>query len=131
MYLEISGDVGCSELFVSGDVLAFTDGSFVNDNLGYAFCIFSEADCRFPIFEYQALLTPHKTILDAEATALICGLEAAIALPQEGTIYLISDSRAALKMFRLRPTFVVYIAGAAGCRGRGRVEEKTDPTTVF
>ena len=40
------------------------------------------------LMEYKALLTPRKTILDAEATALICGLDAALALPHSGSIFL-------------------------------------------
>lgn len=49
--------------------------------------------------DYHALLTPRKTILDAEATALICGLDAALALPHTGSIYLLSDCRPALRIF--------------------------------
>ena len=82
-------------------MLVFTDGSFCNEKLGYSFCIFLDRECLFPIFEYKALLNPHKTILDAEAIALLSGLDAALALPHAtGTIYLISDCRAALHLFR-------------------------------
>ena len=48
--------------------------------------------------EFKALLTPRKTILDAEATALICGLDAALAFPFAGSIFLLSDCRAALRI---------------------------------
>lgn len=47
--------------------------------------------------------TPRKTLLDAEATALVCGLDAALALPQRGGIFLISDCPAALRIFQVGP----------------------------
>ena len=101
--LGISGDVVCKNLFVAGDLLVFTDGSFDGDKLGFAFCIFSDRDCLFPLFEFQGVLTSRKTILDAEATALLSGLDTAISQPHTGTIYLISDCRAALTMFQTEP----------------------------
>ena len=75
----------------------------MDGKLGYSFVIYQDADCLFPMFEYSALLTPRKTILDAEATALVCGLDAALALPLPGKIYLISDCRAALRILQTAP----------------------------
>ena len=49
--------------------------------------------------EYSARLTPRKTILGAEATALVCGLDASLAIPFTGSIFLLSDCRAALRIF--------------------------------
>ena len=99
--LDISGDVVCKDMFEEGDLVVFTDGSFRDQKLGFSFVIFQDADCIFPIFEYSALLTPRKTILDAEATALVCGLDAALTLPHQGRIFLISDCRAALRIFQV------------------------------
>ena len=101
--LDESGDVVCNELFKEGDLLVFTDGSFQDQKLGFSFVIFQDADCKFPLFEYNALLTPRKTILDAEATALVCGLDAALTLPHRGRIFLISDCRAALRLLQIGP----------------------------
>ena len=101
--LDVSCDVVCNELFQRGDLLVFTDGSYKEDKLGFSFCIFSEKECLFPLFEFKGLLTSRKTILDAEATALLHGLDAAIALPYSGSIYLISDCRAALSIFQTGP----------------------------
>ena len=98
---DYTGDIVCRDEFVEGDVLVFTAGSFRDDNLGYSFCIILDKESLFPVFEYKALLNPRKTILDAEATALLCGLDAALALPQAARkIYLISDCRAALHLVR-------------------------------
>ena len=102
--LNESGDVVCKEMFKEGDVLVFTDGSFQNQKLGFSFVIFQDADCKFPLFKYNALLTSRKTILDAEATALVCGLDCALTLPQRGRIFLISDCRAALRLFQVGPS---------------------------
>lgn len=71
--------------------------------MGFAFCIFSKAECLFPLFEFKGLLTPRRTILDAEATALVLGLDAALSLPHTGSIFLISDCRAALMIFQDSP----------------------------
>ena len=81
-----------------GDIIVCTDGSFDGNVLSYSFCIFDKVDCRLPLMEFKALLTPRKTILDAEATALICGLDAALAFPFAGSIFLLSDCRAALRI---------------------------------
>ena len=102
--LDVPGDVVCKELFVDGDLIVFTDGSYCDLKLGFSFVIFQDADCIVPLFEYCALLTPRKTILDAEATALVCGLDAALALPHKGKIFLISDCRAALRIFQVGPS---------------------------
>lgn len=48
-------------------------------------------------------MTSCKTILDAEATALVCGLDAALALPTRGKIFLISVCRAALRILQNGP----------------------------
>ena len=101
--LDISGDVVCKDMFEKGDLVVFTDGSFYDQKLGFSFVIFQDADCIFPLFEYSALLTPRKSILDAEATALVCGLDAALALPHRGRIFLISDCRATLRIFQIGP----------------------------
>ena len=101
--LDISGDVVCKDMFEKGDLVVFTDGSFCDQKLGFSFVIFQDADCISPIFEYSALLTPCKSILDAEATALVCGLDAALALPHRGRIFLISDCHAALRIFQISP----------------------------
>ena len=101
--LDIPGDVVCREMFVEGDLIVFTDGSYQDLKLGFSFVIFQDANCTTPVFEYSALLTPRKTILDAEATALVCGLDAALALPHRGRIFLISDCRSALRIFQIGP----------------------------
>ena len=101
--VDVTGDVVCKELFAEGDLLVFTDGSFCDQKLGFSFVIYQDADCVFPLFEYSALLTPAKTILDAEATALVCGLDAALALPHKGKIFHISDCRAALRILQTGP----------------------------
>ena len=101
--LDVPGDVVCKELFADGDLIVFTDGSFCDQKLGFSFVIYRDADCGFPLFEYNALLTPRKTILDVEATALVCGLDAALALPYNGKIFLISDCRAALRILSAGP----------------------------
>lgn len=51
------------------------------------------------VMDYHALLTLRKPILDAEATALVCGLDASLALPLTGSIYLLSDCRSGLRIF--------------------------------
>ena len=55
------------------------------------------------MFKYNALLTPRQTILDAEATALVCGHDCALTLPHRGGIFLISDCRAALRLLQVGP----------------------------
>ena len=97
--LDVPGDVVCNELFTEGDLIVCTDGSYKDGKVGFSFCIFDERSCRISLFEYSALLTPRRTILDAEATALVCGLDAALALPYRGKIFLLSDCRAALRIF--------------------------------
>ena len=85
--------------FKEGDLLVCTDGSNNGGVSSYSFCIFEDEGCSALVMEYNAILTPRKTILDAEATALICGLDAALALPSfTGAIYLLSDCKAALRM---------------------------------
>ena len=101
--LDVPGDIACKEMFAEGDLIVFTDGSFCDLKLGFSFVIFQDSDCIVPVFEYNALLTPRKMILDAEATALVCGLDAALALPHRGKIFLISDCRAALRIFQIGP----------------------------
>ena len=101
--LDISGDVVCKDMFEEGGLVVFTDGSFRDQKLGFSFVIFQDADYIFPIFEYSALLTPCKTILDAEATALVGRLDAALTLPHQGRIFLISDCRAGLRIFQVGP----------------------------
>ena len=101
--LDVPGDVVCKDLFAEGDLIVFTDGSFRDLKLGFSFVIFQDANCIVPLFEYCALLTPRKTRLDAKATALVCGLDAALALPHKGKIFLISDCRAALRIFQVGP----------------------------
>ena len=93
------GDDVISKNFQEGDLIVCTDGSFQNDRLGFSFCIFDKKDCLVSLLDYHALLNPRKTILDAEATALVCGLDASLALPHTGTIYLLSDCRPALRIF--------------------------------
>ena len=83
--------------------MVFTDGSFCDQKLGFSFVIYKEANCVLPLFEYIALLTPRKTILDAEATALVCSLDAALARPHRGRIFLISDCRATLRILQTGP----------------------------
>ena len=102
--LDVPGDVVCKELLVEGDLIVFTDGSFCDLKLGFSFVIFQDANCIVPLFQYCALLNPRKTILDAEATALVCGLDAALTLPHKGKIFLISDCRAALRIFQVGPS---------------------------
>ena len=112
VFSNLTGDVICKEKFVEGDVLVFTDGSFRDEKLGYSFCIFLDRECLFPILEYKALLNPRKTILEAEAIALICGLDAALTLSQAGgTIYVISDCLAAQHLLRPdhRPAPLSYL----------------------
>ena len=101
--LDILGDAVCKDMFEKGDLIVFTDGSFCDRKLGFSFVIFQDADCISPLFEYSALLTPRKSILDAEATALVCGLDAALSFPHRGRIFLISDCRAALRIFQIGP----------------------------
>ena len=86
--------------FEKGDLVVCTDGSCNGEISSYSFCIFDDEKCLGLVMEYSVILTPRKTILDAEATALICGLDAALALPNfTGAIYLLSDCKAALRMF--------------------------------
>ena len=93
------GDVVISKIFQDGDLIVCTDGSFANDRLGFSFCVSDKKDFSSVIMDYHALLTPRKTILDAEATALVCGLDAALTLPHTGGIFLLSDCRPALRLF--------------------------------
>lgn len=88
-----------SSNFQDGDLIVCTDGSFNGDRLGFSFCIFDKKECLVSLMDNHTLLTPRNTILDAEATALICGLDAALALPHTGAIYLLSDCRSALRIF--------------------------------
>ena len=97
-------DFLCSEEtgegFEKGDLVVCTDGSNSGGISSYSFCIFEDEKCLGLVIEYCTILTPCKTILDAEATALICGLDATLALPNfTGAIYLLSDCKAALRMF--------------------------------
>ena len=96
---DVPGTELISKEFKEGDLIICTDDSFYGDNLGFSFCIFEKEDCLEPVMEYHALLTPHKTIHDAEATALVCGLDASLALPHTGSIFLLSDCRPALMIF--------------------------------
>ena len=50
--LDVPGDVVCKEMFSDGDLVVFY-GWFV---------IYQDADCDFPLFEFDALLTTHKII---------------------------------------------------------------------
>ena len=102
-YGTFSNCVKNTMFFNHSDLIVFTDGSFCDQKLGFSFVIYQNADCVFPLFEYSALLTARKMILDAEATALVCGLDAALALPDQGRIFLISDCRAALRIFQNGP----------------------------
>ena len=86
--------------FEKGDLIVCTDGSCSGGISSYSFCIFEDEDCLGLVMEYSAILTPRKTILDAEAAALICGLDAALVIPNfTGSVYLLSDCKAALRMF--------------------------------
>ena len=96
---DAPGDVVVSEKNQKGDLIVCTDGSFQNDRLGFSFCLFDKEECLTPIMEYHALLTPCNTIPHAEATALICSLNASLALPHTGSIYLSSDCLPALRLF--------------------------------
>ena len=88
--------------FEKGDVVVCTDGSCNGGVSSYSFCIFEDEGCLKPVMEYSAILTPRKTILDAEATALICSLDAALSLPSfTGAIYLLSNCKAALRIVRV------------------------------
>ena len=87
------------EVFGKGDLIVCTDGSCSGGISSYSFCIFEDEECLSLVMEYSVILTPRKTILDAEATALICGLDAALSLRNfTGAIYLLSDCKAALRM---------------------------------
>ena len=99
MCQDVPRDEVISKNFQEGDLIICTDGSFQNDRLCFSFCIFEEKDCLVSVMDYHTLLTPRKTILDAEATALLCGLDALLALPHTGSIYLLSDCQPALRIF--------------------------------
>ena len=139
--LDVPGDVMCKELFSRGALLVFTDGSCTNGNLGFSFVIYQDADCVSPLFEYNALLTPRKTTLDAEDITLVCGLDAALTLPHSGKIFLESDCRAALRILQTapdlghlsylnnplklrqpRPVFARWIRGHSGHPGNKRAD---------
>ena len=97
--LDVPGDDFVLNNFQEGDLIVCTDGSFNGDRLGYSFCIFDRKECLDSVMDYHVLLTPRKTILDAEATALVCGLDASLVLPHTSSIYLLSDCRSALRIF--------------------------------
>lgn len=150
--LDIPGDVVCKEMFAEGDLIVFTDGSFCDLKLGFSFVIFQDSNCIVPVFEYNALLTPSKTILDAEATALVCGLDTTLALPHRGKIFLLSDCRAALRIFQIspspgplsylmapmarllesgRPVLAAWIKGHSGHLGNDRTDTLTKSASLL
>ena len=116
-YLDVPGDVDRKELFEDGDLIVFTDGSLSVQKLSFSFVIYRDADCISPVFEYNALLTFRKTILDAEATALVCGLDVVLALPYSGKIFLISNCRTALRILSASPAPGPLSSVRTGARG--------------
>ena len=93
------------DLICDDDLFVFTDGSFKNDVASFGICIFSGASWRenFSLYEKNQILTPRKSILDAEAIALVIGLRHSLSLGYTGHIYLILDNQTALRIFLPSP----------------------------
>ena len=150
-YLDVPGDVVRKELFEDGDLIVFTDGSLSDQKLGFSFVIYREADCISPVFEYNAILTSRKTILDAEVKALVGGLGVVLALPYSGKIFLISNCRTALRILSASPApgprshlispmkrlldsrctvFAAWIKGHSGHQGNHRTDTLANTASV-
>ena len=85
----------------SDDLLVFSDGSFKEDVASFGVVIYSGTSwrCDVSLYENHGRLTPQKSILDAEIYGIMEGLSSALRLPEQGRIYLLSDSQSALNMF--------------------------------
>ena len=109
--VDFSGKISF-DLVKDCDLFVFTDGSFKDDIASLGICIYSGASWRenVSLFEKSQVLTPRKSILDAEAKALVMGLHHSLSLNYTGQIYLISDNQTALRMFLpLPPTDLQYL----------------------
>ena len=110
--IDFSGRISF-DLIRDCDLLVFTDGSFKNDVASLGICIFSGASWKenISLYEKNQILTPRKSILDAEAIALVIGLRHSLNLSYTGHIYLISDNQTALRIFLpLPPPDLQYLA---------------------
>ena len=101
--IDFSGEFSfdCIE---DGDLLVFTDGSFKDDVASFGFWIFSGVSWKdnISLYEFSKILTPRKSILDAEAIALTTGLRHSIRMNSTGRIYLLLDNQTALRIFSPR-----------------------------
>ena len=110
--VDFSGEISFDDI-KNCDLLVFTDGSYKNDVASFGFCIFLGTSWKENISLYEScyVLTPRKSILDAEAIALVVGLQHSLSLGYTGTIYLFSDNQAALRIFVPHaPRDLLYLA---------------------